>query len=124
MPVLKPDDLLRVPSVSTDGSQTYADHVDLSGPGGLSALRAQIEVLAPGASSSAPHAHSHRDELVLVIAGHPLLTLGDTDTRLSPGQVVALPAGGELHQITNPTTEEVQLLVVANEPGNDTVRYE
>lgn len=101
----------------------YADQIDLSGPGGLTALRAQIEVLAPGCSSSAPHAHSHREELVMVISGHPRLTLGEIDTRLSPGQVVALPAGGELHQITNPTTAPVQLLVVASAPQEDVVRY-
>ncbi len=123
MPVLDPATLPRRASHGRRTGARYADQLDLSGPGGLSALRAQVEVLAPGQASSAPHRHSHRDELIVVLSGRPSLVEGSARHRLAPGMVVALPAGGPVHQLVNDSEHEARVVAVASHAADDVITY-
>lgn len=69
--------------------------------------------LAPGRRTSRPHAESHEDEFVYVIAGTPDVWIDGELHRLESGDGVAFPAGtGIAHTFINNTDCDVQLLVV------------
>jgi uncharacterized cupin superfamily protein len=71
--------------------------------------------LLPGRRTSLPHAESHEEEFVYVIAGAPDVWLDGVLYRLRPGDAVGFPSGtGLAHSFLNNTETEVQLLVVGN----------
>jgi uncharacterized cupin superfamily protein len=71
--------------------------------------------LLPGRRTSLPHAESHEEEFVYVIAGTPDVWLDGVLHRLAPGDAVGFPAGtGMAHSFLNNSDAEVQLLVVGN----------
>ncbi len=51
-----------------------------------------VEV-APGKESSAQHCHSAEEEIFVILAGESALVLGDAETPVRPGHVVARPSG-------------------------------
>ena len=71
------------------------------------------ELLPPGRRTSPPHAHSHEEEFVFVLAGRPDVWVDGYLYRLTPGDAVAFPAEtGVAHTFINNTQEDVRLLVV------------
>lgn len=91
---------------------------------GLQRLGVNHETLPPGARSALPHAHSHDEELVYVISGHPDLWLDGELHRLQPGDAAAFPPGtGIAHCLINNTREDVQILVVGETHAEDRVVY-
>lgn len=88
---------------------TFGDHF------GLKTLGINHMRLAPGRRTSLPHAESHEEEFVYVIAGTPDVWLDGVLHRLGPGDAVGFPAGtGLAHSFLNNTETEVLLLVVGN----------
>lgn len=87
--------------------------VDLSTPGGLTQFGARLVTLPPGSWSSQRHWHSHEDELVYIISGHPTLVDNDGPQHLSPGDVTTHPGGyANGHHMKNETEADVVFLVV------------
>lgn len=78
-------------------------------------LGASLFELPPGAASSPLHAHFANEELLVVVAGRPTLTvLDEAERELAPGDVVACPAGREgAHRLDNRTDEPVRVLIVS-----------
>lgn len=78
-------------------------------------LGASLFELPPGAASSPLHAHFANEEMLLVLAGRPTLTIADGTTRaLEPGEVVACPAGREgAHRLDNHGDEPARVLIVS-----------
>ncbi|HNU11385.1 MAG TPA: cupin domain-containing protein [Rubrivivax sp.] len=90
---------------------------------GLSNFGVNLTELAPGAVSALRHAHTAQDEFVYVLQGHPVLRTDAGDTPLSPGMCAGFRAGGEAHQLLNPTAEPVLYLEIGDRSAGDTVHY-
>ncbi len=82
---------------------------------GLTTLGIHHMRLLPGRRTSLPHAESHEEECVYVIAGRPDVWLDGVLHALMPGDCVGFPAGtGLAHSFLNNSAQEVQLLVIGN----------
>jgi len=89
---------------------------------GLDALFVHHDIVPPGRAMSAPHTHSHREEMVVVLSGE-VIALTDSGTTVLPtGTVMGFPAGVR-HQVRNDSDREARVLVVASNPSNDRVDY-
>ena len=97
----------------------------LGDAGGLSQFGVSRVTLAPGAWSSQRHWHSHEDELVYILEGHPTLIDEAGEHELAPGDVTAHPAGeANGHHMINRTDAPVVFLVVGSRtPERDTGHY-
>jgi uncharacterized cupin superfamily protein len=81
---------------------------------GSRALGASLFELQPGAASFPLHIHYANEELVVVVQGRPTLRTLDGTRTLSPGEVVACPAGRDgAHRLTNDTAEPARVLIVS-----------
>ena len=78
-------------------------------------LGASLFELAPGAASFPLHAHYANEELLIVLAGRPTLTVLDGSSRaLEPGEVVSCPAGRDgAHRLDNHSGEPARVLIVS-----------
>lgn len=61
------------------------------------------------------HIHSAQVETIYVLAGSGQLSMGETSTSFSVGQIVAVPAGLE-HSLYNPGERDIELLTVFTPP--------
>jgi uncharacterized cupin superfamily protein len=81
---------------------------------GSEELGASLFELPPGASSFPLHVHHANEELIVVLAGRPTLRSIDAERELSPGEVVACPAGRRgAHRLDNRTSEPARFMVVS-----------
>ena len=91
---------------------------------GSAELCAWRTTVAPGTTGQ-PHIVNH-EEVFLVLAGTPTMTLDGTPTRLAPGSVVFVPAGSSV-RLDNDADEEAQLWVTtvvgltASTPAGDRI---
>ncbi|MBI5105774.1 MAG: cupin domain-containing protein [Solirubrobacterales bacterium] len=77
-------------------------------------LGASLFEVAPGGETFPLHAHLANEELLVVLAGRPTLRTADGDRELTPGEVVAFPAGpAHPHGLRNDTAEPVRVLMVS-----------
>ena len=76
---------------------------------GDNALANVSMVLVPLGSEVGWHAHPAQVETVFVVRGHAMLTVGETDSELAPGCIVAIPMGAQ-HRLRNTGAESVELL--------------
>jgi uncharacterized cupin superfamily protein len=91
---------------------------------GLTNFGVNLTQLAPGAASALVHQHSHQDEFLYVLEGHPTLLLGDERMSLDPGNCVGFKAGdSDPHQLINETQENVVLVEVGDRSVADQVVY-
>jgi len=87
--------------------------IDLSTPGGLTQFGVRLVTLPAGSWSSQRHWHSHEDELVYVISGHPTLVDDNGPQQLAPGDVTVHPGGDDNgHHMKNESDAPVTYLVV------------
>lgn len=81
---------------------------------GAKRLGATLYEIAPGAAGSPLHAHHANEEMIIVLAGNPVLRTEDSHRRLASGEVVACPIGRRgAHQLLNDSAEPVRVLVVS-----------
>jgi len=91
---------------------------------GLERCGVNLETIAPSGRSSMPHAHSHEEEFVYVLDGHPTLWLDGHTKSLAPGDCAAFPAGtGIAHSFINDSDEPIRLLIVGVHHPEDKVFY-
>ncbi len=97
----------------------------VSDAGGLTQFGANLITLPPGAWSSQRHHHSHEDEIVFIVSGHPTLYEGSEGIPLAPGDVTVHPMGdGIAHHMKNESDEDVTYLVIGGRnPYSDNVIY-
>jgi uncharacterized cupin superfamily protein len=82
------------------------------------------EILSPGRRSSSPHCHSHQEEMIFVLTGHPTAHLGEQIFQLKPGDFLGFkPSTSEYHFIKNCTDSEASVLVIACAFLEDTIRF-
>jgi uncharacterized cupin superfamily protein len=78
----------------------------------------------PGEAAYPYHWHLGEEELVIVLAGTPLLRTAGGERRLAQGDVAAFLRGEPgAHQIINDTAEEVRFLAFSEQGGPDIVMY-
>ena len=108
-----------------DGPCRARSGLRLSDAGGLTQFGAHLITLSPGTWSSQRHHHSHEDEIIYIVAGHPTLHEGGEGTRLSPGDITVHPMGDEIgHHMKNETDQDVIYLVVGGRnPETDHAVY-
>ncbi len=91
---------------------------------GLTNFGVNLTRLAPGAVSALRHAHSHQDEFVYVIEGHPTLVTDAGETQLAPGMCAGFKAGtGDAHHLVNRTKSDVLYLEVGDRTPGDEGSY-
>lgn len=91
---------------------------------GLRNFGVNLTRMTPGGTSALRHAHSHQDELIYVLEGHPTLVTNAGEIRLAPGMCTGFPAGtGDAHQLVNRTNEEVVYLEIGDRSTGDRVVY-
>ena len=76
-------------------------------------LEPVLAIFGPGGKSG-KHLHSHsREEFAYVVKGRVILTLGDEENELSPGDSVTLPAHAP-HRWENRGKEIVEIVMIAS----------
>jgi uncharacterized cupin superfamily protein len=82
---------------------------------GAQDLGASLFEIPPGAATFPLHAHFANEEMLVVLAGRPTLTVADGARReLSAGEVVACPAGRSgAHRLDNEGDEIARVLIVS-----------
>lgn len=91
---------------------------------GLAKFGVNLTTLLPGARSALRHAHTHQDEFIYILCGHPTLITDAGETRLSPDMCAGFKAGtGNAHQLVNRTSEVVQYLEVGDRSPGDAATY-
>jgi uncharacterized cupin superfamily protein len=91
---------------------------------GAARLGASLFELPPGEASFPLHYHLANEELLIVLAGRPVLRSTDGERELSPGEVVAFPVGERgAHQIINSDTEPARVLIVSEMNAPEVLVY-
>jgi uncharacterized cupin superfamily protein len=91
---------------------------------GLEDLFVHHEILPPGRRSSGRHAHTRREELIVVLDGRVRAWCGDAEVVLNPGDVMGFPPGrANAHYVENAGDGDASVLVIASTPGEDDVEY-
>jgi uncharacterized cupin superfamily protein len=91
---------------------------------GLSRFGVNLTRLAPGSASSLRHSHTHQDEFVYILEGHPTLHTDEGATPLKPGDCAGFRAGtGNGHCLRNHTGETVVYLEVGDRTPGDEGHY-
>lgn len=105
-------------------TQTNAARFALGDLFGLTQFGVNYTRIPPGAISALRHAHSHQDEAVFILSGHPTLRTDEGETELQPGMFVGFKAGtGNAHQLVNRTQEDVICIEVGDRTPNDQATY-
>lgn len=91
---------------------------------GVSQFGVNLARIPPGAWASQRHAHSHEDELVVMLTGSLVLIDDDGERVLGPGDVVGHPAGdGNAHHLVNRSDADATYIVVGGRSDDDTCVY-
>jgi uncharacterized cupin superfamily protein len=78
----------------------------------------QHVVVDAGRYSTAQHCHSLEEEIFVILDGTGVLVLGDDETPVRPGHVVARPAGTGVAHVFRAETELTYLAYGTREPGD------
>ncbi|MGE0822251.1 MAG: cupin domain-containing protein [Candidatus Binatia bacterium] len=96
----------------------------LGGLFGLTNFGVNLTRLVPGAVSALKHAHSHQDEFIYVLEGHPTLVTDTGETLLQPGMCSGFKGGtGHAHHLVNRTDADVVILEVGDRGAGDSGSY-
>lgn len=90
---------------------------------GLSRFGVNLTILPPQAQSALLHKHTHQEEFVYVLSGHPTLRTNVSEVLLEPGMCIGFPPGGLAHHLINKTDEDVHYLEVGDRNSNDQGEY-
>lgn len=91
---------------------------------GARRLGATLYELGHGAAASPLHSHHANEELLVVLTGRPTLRTAAGQRRLSPGEVVAFPAGAEgAHRVENREAEPARVLMISTMVRPDVVEH-
>jgi uncharacterized cupin superfamily protein len=91
---------------------------------GADTLGASLHELLPGSPGFRLHMHYGGEEMFFVLSGTPTLRNGETEERLSPGDVVYCPEGVDgLHTFMNQTDQPARILGVSTGRFPDVVAY-
>lgn len=91
----------------------------------IDSLFVHHDIIPPGRRASAPHHHTSRDEIVVVLSGRVRAWQAGTEIELREGDAIAFAAGpGGRHYIANDTAEPATILVVASSAPHDSTVFD
>ena len=91
---------------------------------GTERLGASLFELPPGQAAFPLHYHHANEELLIVLAGEPVLRTTSDERTLAPGEVVAFTRGAAgAHQIVNRSDDPVRFLIVSEMNAPEVVVY-
>ena len=91
---------------------------------GISNFGVNYTRIPPGAISALLHFHSHQDEAVFILSGHPTLCTDAGESLLAPGMFVAFQASKSVfHRIVNHTESDVIYIEIGDRNVADIVTY-
>lgn len=91
---------------------------------GIDGIDVRWEEILPGHKSSAPHFHSTKHEVHIVVRGEVRANVNGTLHELGEGDYIVFKGGEELfHFLENTSDEPVTVLTIASTPENDVVNY-
>ncbi len=109
---------------SSRTGEKYSLSLDISELVGCKDFFVHHEIIPPGRSASAPHSHSHREEMVVVLEGTPTAHLSGKTFPLKTGDFMRFPPGSEnVHFVRNESDAPARILVIASNPETDQVMY-
>ncbi len=109
--------------VSKHGAEHYSASQSLSDAAELTQLLVHREVILPGQRASAPHRHSHKEELFWVLSGIATLYCGQHNIAVSEGEFIGIKPGREYHFIANQGTEALIILSVGSHNQADVTEF-
>ena len=112
-----------VEAVATRRGRTDVVRRDLGRAGGSVRTGLSHVVIAPGAESHPPHAHSAEEELFVVLAGSGIAVLGDEEHPVRAGSVLARPAGTRVAHSFAAGDAGLTLLAYGQRDPNDLCWY-
>ena len=96
----------------------------LGDAGGLTDFGVNLLRLKPGVWSSQRHWHTHEEEFVFIVAGEVVLVTDKGEEILRAGDCAAFPKNvADGHQIINRTDNDVLVLEVGTNSGDDVCTY-
>lgn len=90
---------------------------------GLKGIGFHIIEVPPGKESTEYHVHYYEDECVYVLAGTGVVTIGDDDFDVGPGDFVGYRAGGLAHTMRNDGEETLKCIVAGQRLDHDVGDY-
>jgi [ribosomal protein S5]-alanine N-acetyltransferase len=94
-------------------NETFGEGFRVTDKVGLKNLGIWYDYLPPGKRTAFPHAHTHEEEFVFVLKGHPTVWLDGYIKKIGPGDFAAFPSNtGLAHTLMNETSEEVLYLCI------------
>ncbi len=91
---------------------------------GTEKIYVNVDYVKPGAASTKYHAQDLQEEFFLIMTGEGTLRFDGQEIRVSPGDVIAKPAGkGLAHQFINDGAEILQILDIGTRVACDTIVY-
>jgi mannose-6-phosphate isomerase-like protein (cupin superfamily) len=95
--------------ISSTGGETIQEVLGLVAQDVTS--HSQAEITIPPGNASSKHFHKLSEESYLILSGEASLEIDDHSFTLSPGEAVLIEPG-EIHQISNHTSEELVFIAV------------
>ena len=95
---------------------------DAEPAGGGHPFDVALEVLAPGETCCPYHAHAAQWEFFYILSGEGTVRRNGESFTVKPGDAIMHPPG-EAHQIRNTGTDELQYLIIADNPPIDPCVY-
>lgn len=105
------------------GTRFAARHGAIARHIGARQLGYRLTVVPPGKSAWPFHRHHANEEMLFILEGEGTLRFGQERYPLRSGDVVALPAGGPAHEVTNSGTGELRYLAVSTMREPEVVEY-
>ncbi|MEM9434917.1 MAG: cupin domain-containing protein [Pseudomonadota bacterium] len=90
---------------------------------GLTGIGVNIFETAPGAETTAFHAHHFEDEALFVLSGTAVAEIGDEHHDIGPGDFLGYRKGGLPHIIRNTGSEPLRCLVMGERSDHDVIDY-
>jgi uncharacterized cupin superfamily protein len=125
-PSPRPDTIVNVADVeptTVERARVVRTRRDLGrAAGSITTGLAHVEV-APGKESSAQHCHSAEEEIFVVLDGDGVLVLGDEETPVRSGHVVARPPGSGVAHVFRAGERGLTYLAYGTREPNDIAYY-
>jgi uncharacterized cupin superfamily protein len=120
--------VLNFADVKLDWTSHHGDVFDakLGGIGsrlGFKKLGSMLHVVPPGKRAFPVHRHHGVDEMFIVLAGTGEYRVDGEAFPIRPGDVLAAPAGGPVHQIVNTGDQELRYVGISNIVDCDVIEY-
>ncbi len=90
---------------------------------GLTGLGFHLIEVAPGCESTEYHVHHYEDECTYVLSGTGVVTIGDEDYEIGPGDFIGYRKGGLAHTMQATGNETLVCIVVGERLAHDVGDY-